>query len=151
MNGVKSPKIEAAKVVRTRRIHGNDIRNTVKIAITRGANENVWSWIDVSVWIRLTTIPTTMAAARIGPTIHKRVERAFCISDVTRASFMIFYITLRTRELTIRYQPSTITKSSIFSGIETMTGGSCIIPIESSTLETARSITKKGRKRTNPI
>jgi hypothetical protein len=61
------------------------------------------------------------------------------------------YITLFTSEPTIRYQPSTITKSNSLSGIETTTGGSCIMPIESSTDETAMSITRKGKKSTKPI
>lgn len=151
MNGVKSPKIEAANVVSTRKIQGKVIRKTRNIATIRGANENVWSCMEVRVWIRLITTPTTMATISIGATIHMSVVKAPCIRDVISASFISSYITLFISEPTIRYHPSTITKSSIFSGIETMTGGSCIMPIDSKTLETARSITRNGRKRTKPI
>lgn len=41
MNGAKSPKIEAVKVVNIWSIQGNVRRNTTKIAITRGAKEKV--------------------------------------------------------------------------------------------------------------
>ena len=151
MNGVKSPKIEAAKVVSTRKIQGKVIRKTRNIATMRGANENVWSCMEVRVWIKLITTPTTIATISIGATIHISVVSAPCMRDVINASFINCYITLFISEPTIRYQPSTITKSSILSGIETITGGSCIIPIESKTLETARSITRNGRKSTKPI
>ncbi len=43
MNGEKSPKIDAVNVVKTRKIHGKASKKTANIAMTRGANENVWS------------------------------------------------------------------------------------------------------------
>lgn len=49
MNCEKSLKIEDVKVIKIRKIQGNINRKTPKITITRGANENVWSWIEVSV------------------------------------------------------------------------------------------------------
>jgi hypothetical protein len=85
---VKSESIDDVNVIKTRSIQGKVTRKTVKIAMTRGANENVWSWIDVRVWMRLTTTPTSIATASIGPTIHISVVRAFCIIDVTKASFI---------------------------------------------------------------
>ena len=151
MNGVKSPKTEAVNVVRILSSHGNVTKNTTNIATIRGAKENVWSWIEVSVWIRLIATPTMIATASIGATIHMSVVSAPCMRDVIKASSIMCYITLLTSEVTIRYQPSTMTNSSILNGIETITGGSCIIPIDSRTLETARSIIRNGRKITNPI
>lgn len=97
MNGVKSPNIEAVKVVSTRKIQGNVTRKIRKIATMRGANENVWSWIDVSVWIRLITTPTTIAAISIGATIHIKVVKAPCISEVISASFIFLHHTFDQR------------------------------------------------------
>jgi hypothetical protein len=48
------------------------------------------------------------------------------------------------REPTIKYHPSTNTKSSSLKGSEIMIGGSIIIPIESSTQATTISRIKKG-------
>ncbi len=90
MNGVKSPKIEAVKVVKILSTHGNVTRKIVNIATIRGANENVWSWIDVSVWIRLIPTPTLIATVSIGVTIHISVVSAADIRDVINASSIIF-------------------------------------------------------------
>lgn len=151
MNRVRSPKIEAVKVVKILSTHGKVIKKITNMATILGANENVWSWIDVRVWIRLIMTPTMMATASIGATIHINVVSAPCMRDVTNASSIICYNTLFTSDVTIRYQPSTITNSSILKGNDTITGGSCIIPIDSKTLETARSIIRNGRNRTKPI
>ena len=52
---------------------------------------------------------------------------------------------LRISESTIKYQPSVSTKMSTLNGSDTSTGGRNIIPIESRTDDTTRSITKNGR------
>ena len=49
MYGLKSPNSVAVNDTSTRSAHGKVTRNTANIAAARGANENVWSWIDVSV------------------------------------------------------------------------------------------------------
>jgi hypothetical protein len=47
-------------------------------------------------------------------------------------------------ESTIKYQPSTSTKSKSFRGKESIMGGNIIIPMERRTLETTMSMTKNG-------
>ena len=54
-------------------------------------------------------------------------------------------------ERTIRCQPSTNTKSNILKGMETIIGGSIIIPIDIKVTETTISITKNGMYITNPM
>jgi hypothetical protein len=55
------------------------------------------------------------------------------------------------RDLTIRFQPSTITKSSILKGIDIIMGGSIIIPIDIKVLDTTISIIKNGIYKKKPI
>ena len=50
-----------------------------------------------------------------------------------------------------RRHPSTSTKIKTLMGVEIMTGGNIIMPIESSTLATTRSMTRKGRNNRKPI
>ncbi len=49
-----------------------------------------------------------------------------------------------------RFQPSTMTKSKIFSGVEITTGGNCIMPTEVVMEATTMSITRNGRNSTAP-
>src|SRR6266851_4781204 len=56
-----------------------------------------------------------------------------------------------TSERTIRCQPSAITNSSSLNGSEMLVGGSIIMPIDISTLETTMSITRKGTMIRKPI
>src|SRR5581483_4896856 len=58
---------------------------------------------------------------------------------------------LLSRERTMSPQPSTITNSRILNGRETSTGGSIIIPMDMSELETTMSMTRKGMKMTKPM
>ena len=50
-----------------------------------------------------------------------------------------------------RFQPSTMMKSKILKGSDTMTGGNCIIPIDKRTDDTTISMTRNGRNKTKPI
>ena len=54
-------------------------------------------------------------------------------------------------EPTTKFQPSTTTKSRIFSGVEITTGGNCNMPMEVVTEAVTRSITRNGRNSTAPI
>src|SRR5581483_234093 len=58
---------------------------------------------------------------------------------------------LVTRDLTMRYQPSTMTNSSSLKGSEISAGGSMIMPIEMSVLATTMSMIRKGMKMKKPI
>src|SRR5205823_13771209 len=58
---------------------------------------------------------------------------------------------LVTRERMIRCQPSAITNSRSLNGNEMLAGGSIIMPIDMSTLETTMSITRKGTMIRKPI
>src|SRR5688572_20598814 len=58
---------------------------------------------------------------------------------------------LLSRERTMRPHPSTMTKRRSLNGRETNTGGSIIIPMDMSELETTMSITRKGMKTTKPM
>ena len=51
----------------------------------------------------------------------------------------------------MRPHPSTMTNSRSLNGRETKTGGSIIIPMDMSELETTMSITRKGMKTTKPM
>src|SRR5690348_13977488 len=54
-------------------------------------------------------------------------------------------------EWTIRCQPSAITNSSSLNGSEIDAGGSIIMPMDISTLETTMSITRNGTMMRKPI
>ena len=58
---------------------------------------------------------------------------------------------LNTIERTTRFQPSTSTKSRIFSGNDTVTGGIIIMPMLINTVATTRSIRMNGTKSRKPI
>ena len=58
---------------------------------------------------------------------------------------------LRTSDATSRFQPSIITNSSTLNGSEIIAGGSCSMPIDSSVVETTRSMSRNGTNRKNPI
>src|SRR6478752_8829368 len=58
---------------------------------------------------------------------------------------------LWTRDPQIRFQPSTRMNRRILNGREMKTGGSIIMPIDMSVLETTRSMIRKGRKIKKPI
>ena len=51
----------------------------------------------------------------------------------------------------IRPQPSTRTKSKILNGRDTTTGGSIIMPIDSSADDTTMSMIRNGMKTMNPM
>jgi hypothetical protein len=53
-------------------------------------------------------------------------------------------VKLFTNDPTIKYQPSVSTNIINLNGNDTITGGSIIMPMESSTLATTISIIKKG-------
>ena len=50
-----------------------------------------------------------------------------------------------------QFQPSIITNSSTLNGSEIIAGGSCSMPIDSSVVETTRSMSRNGTNRKNPI
>src|SRR5580658_1950917 len=58
---------------------------------------------------------------------------------------------LFTSDPTTRFQPSTSTNRRILNGAEIITGGNWIMPIESVTDATTRSMTRNGKYRTAPI
>ena len=58
---------------------------------------------------------------------------------------------LRTSEPTSRFQPSIITNSRTLNGSEIIAGGSCIMPIDSSVVDTTRSMSRNGTNRKKPI
>src|SRR4030095_7331508 len=58
---------------------------------------------------------------------------------------------LLTIEPTTRFQPSIITNSRTLNGSDTIAGGICNMPIDSSVVETTRSMSRKGTKRKKPI
>ncbi len=57
---------------------------------------------------------------------------------------------LRTTDRVIRCQPSTITKSRIFTGSDIITGGTISIPIDIRLLATTMSMIRKGTYSTKP-
>lgn len=58
---------------------------------------------------------------------------------------------LSSKDFTTRVHPSTKTNNANLKGSETIAGGSIIIPDETRTQETTRSIIKKGKNTWKPI
>ena len=54
------------------------------------------------------------------------------------------------RRPTSRFQPSIITNSSTLNGSEIIAGGSCSMPIDSSVVETTRSMSRNGHEQEEP-
>ena len=92
----------------------------------------------------------TKRTIRSGRTVQRVVSSAWRMVSMA-SSWDIAYPKLFTSDPTIRFQPSTKTKSNILKGAEIITGGSCIIPIDNVIDATVRSITRKGKYRTAPI
>ena len=115
-------------------------------------NASTLSWIDVTVWKTLTSTPATRPASSIGRlTMMASLDRLTHDADDEGFRHGGLTTKLRTREPTSRFQPSIITNSSILNGSEIIAGGSCSMPIDSSVVETTRSMSRNGTNRKNPI
>ena len=138
---------------------------------------SVTSWTWVTAWSMLTASPIVSPASNIGAEIISISMMACCpmwitycgVMDSIRVTGTIAvtgavpapgqrrclspdsYLKLVTIDSTMRCQPSTRTKSRILKGSDTVTGGSIIMPIESSVLDTTMSMMINGMKRMNPI
>src|SRR4029450_13063108 len=66
MNSGRRLMMSVEKLLITRSIHGNVSANTPKIAAARGMNASTLSWMDVTVWNRLTSTPAIRPASSIG-------------------------------------------------------------------------------------
>ena len=126
----------------------NKVNMTAKIL---GTKVRVISWIWVTAWKSDMRIPTVMPTSKRGEARRRAMVMAFWAMEIASDGVMIYTPKLFTSEPTIRYQPSTSTKSSSLNGSDTMMGGSIIIPMDNRTLATTMSIIRKGRKRTKPI
>src|SRR5688572_4458253 len=74
------------KLLMTRSIQGNVSANTPKMAAARGMNASTLSWIDVTVWKRLTSTPASRPASSIGRLTRMAVSSACRTTPTTRAS-----------------------------------------------------------------
>src|SRR5580765_4056349 len=111
--------------------------------------------MDVTVWNTLTSTPAMRPATSIGRVTITATSRAWRTTPTTAASDTdrtplkrhgggVHHAKLRTSEDTSRFQPSTMTNSRILNGSEIIAGGNCSIPIESSVVDTTRSISRNG-------
>lgn len=128
-------------------IHGPKIKIATNTAMIFGMNASVCSWIDVVAWKMLTIKPTISPSPSIGADTNITIISASCancitISELTRAPSD--HLKLNISDRTNKCHPSTITNSSTLNGIDIITGGSIIMPIDISVEATIISITMNG-------
>ncbi len=130
-----------------RNIHGPKIKIATNTAIIFGMNASVCSWIDVVAWKILTIKPTIKPSPSIGADTNITIISASCAICITISELTLRapdHLKLIISDRTNKCQPSTITNSSTLKGIEIITGGSIIIPIDMSVDATIISITMNG-------
>ena len=128
-----------------RNIHGPKINIATNTAMIFGINANVCSCIEVVAWNMLTIKPTISPNPNMGADTNITIINASCANCMTNSELIARpHLKLNINERTNRCQPSTITNNSTLNGIEIMTGGNIIMPIDINVDATIMSMTMNG-------
>ena len=130
-----------------RNIHGPKINIATNTAMIFGMNANVCSWIEVVAWKMLTIKPTIKPSPNIGADTNITIISASCANCMTNSDAIARasdHLKLNISDRTNKCQPSTITNKSILNGIEIITGGNIIMPIDINVDATIISMTMNG-------
>lgn len=128
-------------------IHGKKTTVATMTPIILGMKVSVISCMEVTAWNMLTATPMIRPKPSMGAETKIVISRDFfAISTMYSGVILIPFRQpkLFTSEPTIRYQPSTSTKSISLNGIEIITGGNIIMPMLISTEAITMSTTRKG-------
>ena len=126
-------------------IHGPKISIATNTAMIFGMNASVCSWIDVVAWNMLTIKPTISPKPNIGADTNITIISASCANCMTNSELIARpHLKLNINDRTNKCQPSTITNNNTLNGIEIITGGNIIMPIDISVDATIISMTMNG-------